>query len=176
MNTPEQRISELEADFRNLGKQLEGISLDVKKVLEVASQLTLQMNSLNERYNSQSLDIDRAFTEIRELKIHDRESEKDYEDERKQIRQSVQEMQSKVTADISGVKTEVSNNLAAGRAAWKTASILWGIIQFIVLAACGFVFQMILSNQELNITQEQRLLLIEKQIESVNKDHARHDP
>lgn len=107
------RLTELEVEFRSMGKQINEIASDMKKVLEMTQQITL----LNERQVNHRNDIDRAFSEIR------------------QSRQCLDEDISKIDAEVKNTKnaiqeirTETEAWVNKGKGAWAAASILWVLI------------------------------------------------
>lgn len=112
-DSTDSRLTELEVEFRSMGKQINEIASDMKKVLEMTQQITL----LNERQVNHRNDIDRAFTEIR------------------QCRQYLETDIAAVEADgkankalTQSVKTETESWINKGKGAWAVASVLWVLI------------------------------------------------
>ena len=118
--TTDNRLTELEVEFRTMNKQITGIASDMKKVLEIATQLTL----LNERQTTHRTEIDRAFSEIREVK-HDLSL--DIEDTKVGIKNAMQ--------TAKNVETESLGWINKGKGAWFAASMLW----LVIYAVAGFI-------------------------------------
>lgn len=124
--TTENRVTELEVEFKAMSKQLDSIATDMKQVLAFTSQLTL----LNERQSRHNDDLDRAFVEIRKVQ--------DYADlNLNKVRDDVKV----IKHDTQLVREEAEGWINKGKGAWWAASILYALIQILIGGFLWFVMR-----------------------------------
>ena len=95
------RMTEIETEFKNMSEKLGSIAADIKQVLN----LTTQVSVISERQTTHQADLNRAFDEIRQLKTHHTDYDKEQDDRIKIVEGELQTIDKEVQALNNKSKT-----------------------------------------------------------------------
>lgn len=98
------RMTEIETEFKNMSEKLTSIAADIKQVLD----LTTRVSILSERQTTHQSDLNRAFDEIRQLKSHHTDYDKDQDERIKGVETSVQNLDKEVLSVNNKIKIGIT--------------------------------------------------------------------
>lgn len=150
-------VAVLREQLTSQSRAIQDLTRNTERLLELTTSIAL----MQERMERHADGLDRAFSEIKEMKTACKSSEKMLKEKIDEVSEDIKTVEKKGDDALAVLKVKVNHWVSMGQGAWGVGSVLWVLIAWLLLRQVEGVESAISTANSATTAIERRIIELE---------------